>query len=60
MRGRYLYPLTVGLSLFRDQNAQDWPRVLAAGVMGSFPLILLFYAAQRFLVGGRSLSGMET
>jgi multiple sugar transport system permease protein len=54
-----LYPLTVGLALFRDQNTQDWPRVLAAGVMGSFPLILLFYAAQRFLVGGISLSGMK-
>lgn len=54
-----LYPLTVGLSLFRDQNTQDWPRVLAASVMGSFPLILLFYAAQRFLVGGISLSGMK-
>jgi len=27
--------------------------------MGSFPLILLFYAAQRFLVGGISLSGMK-
>jgi len=53
------YPLTVGLSLFRDQNAQDWPRILAASVMGSFPLILLFYAAQRFLVGGISLSGMK-
>jgi len=53
------YPLTVGLSLFRDQNGQDWPRVLAASVMGSFPLILLFYAAQRFIVGGISLSGMK-
>ena len=54
-----LYPLTVGLSLFRDQNAQDWPRVLAASVMGSAPLIALFYAAQRFVVGGISLSGMK-
>jgi multiple sugar transport system permease protein len=53
------YPLTVGLALFRDQNGADWPRVLAASVMGSFPLILLFYAAQRFLVGGISLSGMK-
>lgn len=55
-----LYPLTVGLALFRDQNGADWPRILAASVMGSFPLILLFYAAQRFLVGGISLSGMKT
>ncbi|MBM3459188.1 MAG: carbohydrate ABC transporter permease, partial [Armatimonadetes bacterium] len=54
-----LYPLQVGLVLFRDQNGQDWPRVLAAGVMGSAPLIALFYLAQKFLVGGISLSGMK-
>jgi ABC-type sugar transport system, permease component len=54
-----LYPLTAGLALFRDNNGLDWPRVLAASVMGSFPLILLFYAAQRHLVGGISLSGMK-
>ena len=55
-----LYPLTVGLALFRDQNTQDWPRILAAGVMGSLPLIALFYAAQRFLTQGISLSGMKS
>ena len=55
-----LYPLTVGLALFRDQNSQDWPRVLAAGVMGSLPLIVLFYMAQRFLTQGISLSGMKS
>lgn len=54
-----LYPLTVGLALFRDQNAQDWGRIFAASVMGSAPLIALFYLAQRFLVGGISLSGMK-
>jgi len=53
------YPLTVGLALFRDQNGQDWPRVLAASVMGSAPLIVLFYAAQRHLVGSITLSGMK-
>ncbi len=53
------YPLTVGLALFRDQNTADWPRVLAASVLGSGPLILLFYAAQRYLVGGISLSGLK-
>ncbi len=53
------YPLTVGLALFRDQNTADWPRVLAAGVLGSAPLIVLFYAAQRYLVGGISLSGLK-
>jgi len=55
-----LYPLTVGLELFRDNNTADWPRILAAGVMGSLPLIVLFYLAQRFLTEGISLSGMKS
>lgn len=54
------YPLTVGLALFRDQNSQDWPRIFAAGVIGSVPLIALFFIAQRYVVGGISLSGMKS
>ena len=54
------YPLTVGLSFFRAETSSDWPRIFAASVMGSTPLIALFLAAQRYLVGGISLSGMKT
>ena len=54
------YPLTVGLSLFRTESHADWPRVFAASVMGSVPLVVLFLVAQRYLVGGISLSGMKT
>ncbi len=53
------YPLTVGLSLFRSETGADWPRVFAASVMGAAPLIVLFLIAQRYLVGGISLSGMK-
>lgn len=53
------YPLTVGLSFFRDEGGADWPRIFAASVMGAAPLIALFLAAQRYLVGGISLSGMK-
>ena len=35
------YPLTVGLSLFREESGADWPRIFAASVMGSLPLICL-------------------
>lgn len=54
------YPLTVGLSLFRNETRADWPRIFAASVMGSAPLIMLFLIAQRHLVGGITLSGMKT
>ena len=53
------YPLTVGLSLFRAETGVDWPRIFAASTMGAAPLILLFLVAQRYLVGGISLSGMK-
>ena len=53
------YPLTVGLSLFRSETSADWPRVFAASVMGAAPLIVLFLVAQRYLVGGISLSGLK-
>lgn len=54
------YPLTVGLSFFRAETGADWPRIFAASAMGAAPLIVLFLAAQRYLVGGISLSGMKT
>ena len=54
------YPLTVALSLFRSETSADWPRIFAASVMGAAPLIFLFLVAQRYLVGGISLSGMKT
>ena len=53
------YPLTVGLSLFREESSADWPRIFAASVMGSVPLIVLFLLAQRYLVQGISLSGLK-
>ena len=53
------YPLTVGLSLFREESGADWPRIFAASVMGSVPLIAMFLLAQRYLIGGISLSGMK-
>lgn len=55
-----MYPLTVGLSLFREESTADWPRIFAASVMGSAPLVLLFLVAQRYLIGGIALSGMKT
>jgi multiple sugar transport system permease protein len=55
-----MYPLTVGLSLFREESTADWPRIFAASVMGSVPLVVLFLVAQRYLIGGIALSGMKT
>lgn len=53
------YPVTVGIALFRDVNAIDWPAVFAGSTIVSFPIILLFILAQQFIIGGISLSGLK-
>jgi len=53
------YPVTVGVSLFRDESSIAWPKIFAASVMGSAPLIALFAVAQKHIVGGITLSGMK-
>lgn len=53
------YPVTVGVALFRDEDMILWPKVFAASVMASAPLVLLFLIAQKYIVGGITLSGMK-
>lgn len=44
-----LYTLPVGLSLLRSELGTDWPVVMAATLMASLPIILLFLVAHRWL-----------
>ena len=53
------YPITVGIALFRDMHSTDWPAVFAASTAVSFPVVLLFFFAQEYVVGGISLSGLK-
>ena len=53
------YPVTVGISLFRDEGIIVWPKIFAASVLGSAPLVVLFLFAQKYIIGGISLSGMK-
>lgn len=54
------YPITVGLSLYREEaGGAGWPRIFAAATLGSLPLIVLFLFAQRYLVGGLTFSGLK-
>ena len=53
------YPITVGIALFRDQQWTYWNMVFASSVIASFPLIVVFFFGQRYIIGGISLSGMK-
>jgi multiple sugar transport system permease protein len=42
------YPLTLGLFAFRAQRTTDWPLLMAAASLTTVPLMVLFFAAQRY------------
>jgi len=54
-----LYPISVGIASFRNEASIHWNSVFAASVAASFPLICLTVIAQRYIVGGFTLSGMK-
>jgi multiple sugar transport system permease protein len=53
------YPITVGLSLFRDEQFVYYDRTFAASMYATFPLIILFLLGQRYIIGGISLTGLK-
>lgn len=59
LNSQKLYPITVGISLFRLQQQFFWDRIFAASVFASFPLIIVFLIGQRFIIGGINLTGIK-
>ncbi len=46
------YPLGVGVRTFSTQFSNQWTTFCAAAVLGSIPILIIFFIAQRFLVEG--------
>ncbi len=53
------YPITVGLSLYRDQQVLYYDRTFAASMYATFPLIIIFLIGQKYIIGGISLTGLK-
>ncbi len=51
--------LAVGLADMRGQYRTDWGLLMAAAVMMSTPIMILFFVAQRAFIEGISLSGLK-
>jgi ABC-type glycerol-3-phosphate transport system permease component len=54
-----LYPITVGLSLFRGEHSMYYDRIFAASLMATLPLLVIFFLGQRYIIGGISLTGLK-
>lgn len=53
-------PLAVGLqSMIEGQYGINWSKYCAAAMMGSVPMILLFYSMQRYFIGGLAEGGVK-
>jgi ABC-type glycerol-3-phosphate transport system permease component len=54
-----LYPITVGIALFRGEHSLYYDRVFAASLLATFPLLVIFFLGQRYIIGGISLTGLK-
>jgi multiple sugar transport system permease protein len=53
------YPLSLGLFAFRSRRTTEWGLMMAGATLTTLPLILLFFAAQRYFLEGIKLSGLK-
>jgi multiple sugar transport system permease protein len=53
------YPLVMGLYAFRTQHSIQWNLMMAASLATCFPLIALFFVAQRYFIEGITLTGLK-
>ncbi|MDB5082268.1 MAG: sugar transporter ATP-binding protein [Chloroflexi bacterium] len=54
-----LYTLPLALSLFTDQSGTEWNLMMAASVMATAPLLIVFFLAQKRFIEGVALTGMK-
>lgn len=52
-------PLQVGLAIFAQDFTTDWTLLMAASTFAIFPIIIIYFIAQRFFVHGTAASGLK-
>jgi multiple sugar transport system permease protein len=56
---RELFPLALGLFAFKSQRTVEWDLMMAASVLATLPLIVIFLFAQRYFLQGVSMTGIK-
>ena len=54
-----LYTLPVAMKLFTDMAGTEWHLLMAASVMATVPLLVVFFLAQRKFIEGVALTGLK-
>lgn len=53
------YTMSLGLGLFKTDYETQWSLMMAASVIFTIPMMLLFFIAQRFFIEGISTTGIK-
>src|SRR5437016_566073 len=56
---RSQYPLSLGLFAFRAQHTTAWSLLMAASMLATLPLVVLFFCMQRAFLEGMTLTGLK-
>jgi multiple sugar transport system permease protein/alpha-1,4-digalacturonate transport system permease protein len=59
LRDPDLYTLPVGLAFLQGQDSTDYPTLMAAALLSSLPVLVLFAVAQRSFVTGLARTGLR-
>ncbi|MCO5212604.1 MAG: carbohydrate ABC transporter permease [Caldilinea sp.] len=54
-----LYTVTLGLQFFRSTYTTNWAYLMAATLVTTLPVIVVFFAAQRYFIEGITLTGVK-
>lgn len=54
-----LKPLTVGITIFNGYNMVEWQYLFASSLFATVPVIILFVAIEKHLVGGLNSGGVK-
>jgi multiple sugar transport system permease protein len=51
--------VTLGLQFFRSTYTTNWAYLMAASLVTTLPVIVIFFLAQRYFVEGITLGGVK-
>ena len=54
-----LHTLPIGLRSFQQARGTDWNLLMAGSLMATIPILIIFFAAQKYFVEGIKLSGIK-
>lgn len=53
------YTLSLGINLFRGQYTAFVPEMMAVAILSQIPVLVIFLAAQRFIIQGIAMTGLK-